>query len=204
MLPWDQRIARVLVRPLANTWVRPNHITVLTLCMALSAGILFALDELVLNNWAAGIFVASRFLDHFDGELARLQGSTTKFGYYFDYVVGGVGYSALFLGLGLGHWHSELGFWALLLGVLGAISAVVSLWVNLKIDAKIDDSNFETAVGYPSFLGFELEDGIYLLAPITWLGLLKPFFVAAGVGASIYCIWTIYRLIRLRLSQLDK
>ena len=76
--PWDQVIARFLVRPLVNTGVRPNHITAVTLIMALSAGILFALNDLALNHWAAGIFVASRFLDHFDGELARLQGSETE------------------------------------------------------------------------------------------------------------------------------
>ena len=198
MLPWDQRIARVLVRPLSNTWVQPNHITALTLCMAITAGTLFSLDNLILNSWAAGIFVVSRFLDHFDGELARLQGATSKFGYYFDYVVGGVGYSALFLGLGLGHWQGELGGWALVLGISGAISALLSLWVNLKIDSATDHISFETPVGYPSYLGFELEDGIYLLAPITWLGFLKTFFVAAGIGASIYCIWTTYSFLRIR------
>ena len=55
--PWDQVIARFLVRPLVNTALRPNHITAVTLVMALSAGILFALNDLVLHHWAAGIFV---------------------------------------------------------------------------------------------------------------------------------------------------
>ena len=43
--PWDQVIARFLVRPLVNSGVRPNHITAVTLIMALSAGILFALND---------------------------------------------------------------------------------------------------------------------------------------------------------------
>ena len=93
-----------------------------------------------------------------------------------------------------------MGDWALVLGIIGAISALLSLLVNLKIDSEMDNTSFETPVGYPSYLGFELEDGIYLLAPITWLGFLKPFFVAAGIGASIYCIWTIYSFLRLRFS----
>ncbi|MDA0998869.1 MAG: hypothetical protein O2944_11785, partial [Proteobacteria bacterium] len=54
------------------------------------------------------------------------------------------------------------------------------------------------AVGYPGFAGFELEDGIYLLAPVTWLGFLYPFFVAAGIGATIYCAWTCWQLLQVR------
>ncbi|MEK6529729.1 MAG: CDP-alcohol phosphatidyltransferase family protein, partial [candidate division NC10 bacterium] len=36
--PWDQRLARVLVRPLVGTPIRPNHITTLSLALALGAG----------------------------------------------------------------------------------------------------------------------------------------------------------------------
>ena len=198
MRPWDSRVARFLVRPLANTWVRPNHITTLTLCMALAASILFALNDLVLSHWAAGIFVTSRFLDHFDGELARLQGTASTFGYYFDYFVGGVGYAALFVGLGIGNWQGELGGWAILFGVAGCASALISLFTNIGVDRELYDGKSGKATGYPSFRGFELEDGIYLLAPVTWFGFITPFFVAAGIAASIYCIWTIVVLLRLR------
>ena len=75
--PWDQVIARFLVRPLVNTGLRPNHITAVTLIMALSAGILFAFHDLALNHLAAGIFVFARFLDHFDGELASIEKKLT-------------------------------------------------------------------------------------------------------------------------------
>ena len=201
ILPLDQRIARILVRPLTHTSVRPNHITALTLCLVIFAGILFSFNDAIFNHWAAGIFVIARFLDHFDGELARLQGTQSKFGYYFDYIVGGVGYAALFLGLGLGHWQGELGILALILGLCGAASAIISLFINLQIDKEMDKLSTGTAIGYPSFLGFELEDGIYLLAPITWFGFLEPFFIAAGVGATIYCLWTMFSLARIRFKE---
>ena len=54
------------------------------------------------------------------------------------------------------------------------------------------------AVGYPGLAGFELEDGIYLLAPITWLGWLTPFLVAAGIGVAVYCLWTLGRVLATR------
>ncbi len=182
--PWDQRIARVLVRPLARTPVTPNQITALTLLLALAGAALFARGDPVWANWGAGLFVLARFLDHFDGELARLTGKSSRFGYYFDYVTGAVSYAALFAGIGIGLAGGALGGWALLLGAAGAASALISLFLNLDLDKRIELAERD-AVGYPGVAGFELEDGIYLIAPITWLGWLTPFFVACGVGATV-------------------
>ena len=77
---------------------------------------------------------------------------------------------------------------------------MLSLFTNLAIDRKMfaGDKDEGQAVGYPGFAGFELEDGIYLLAPITWAGYLTPFFVAAGIGASVYFAWSMMRLVFLK------
>ncbi len=195
--PFDQRIARVLVRPLARTPLAPNHITAATLVLALAAAALFARGDPAAADWGAGLFVLARFLDHFDGELARLTGKTSRLGYYLDYVSGGVSYAALFAGIGIGLAAGALGGWALLLGAAGATAAIASLFLNLGIDKQRGLAEGE-AIGYPGFAGFELEDGIYLIAPFTWLGWLAPFFVAAGIGATIYCLWTAWSLLRLR------
>lgn len=196
MLPWDQRIARIMVRPLAGTPIRPNHVTSLTLALAVAGAILIATGERAAFNWGAGIFVLARFLDHFDGELARLQGTSSSFGYYYDYVAGGIGYAALFTGLGIGHAGGALGAWALVLGAAGAVAALASLFLNLGIDKQLGGDESGEAIGYPGFAGFELEDGIYLIAPITWIGWLPPFFVLAGTGAAIYCLWTAWSYLR--------
>lgn len=198
--PYDQRLARLLVRPLARTPITPNQITAVTLLLALAAAWLFALGDGRAANWGAGLFVVARFLDHFDGELARLTGMKSRFGYYFDYVAGGVSYAALFSGLGIGLAGGPLGGWALALGAAGAASAILSLFINLDIDKQMDLTDGETA-GYPGFAGFELEDGIYLIAPITWLGWLTPFFVLCGVGAAAYCLWSAWTLLRLRAAE---
>ena len=180
-LPWDQRIARVAVKPLVRTAVTPNHATLVTLLLALAGAGLLAVGEPTLANWGAGVFVLARFLDHFDGELARQKGMASRFGYYFDYVTGALSYGALFLCIGIGLRHGALGGWALALGLAGIVSAVVSMFVNLQIDKHQGGDG--DACGYPAFAGVELEDGIYLLAPITWLGFLTPFFIAAALGA---------------------
>ncbi len=198
-LPWDQRIARVAVKPLVRTSVTANHVTLVTLLLALAGTGLLAVGEQTLANWGAGIFVLARFMDHFDGELARQKGMASRFGYYFDYVAGALSYGALFLGIGIGLRHGPLGGWALALGLAGVVSTVVSMFVNLQIDKHQGGDG--DARGYPAFAGFELEDGIYLLAPITWLGFLTPFFTAATVGATVYCLWSLWTLIGLRRGR---
>ena len=200
--PWDQQIARILVRPLVHTAVTPNQITVLTLVLALGGAGLLAVGEMWAANWGAGLFVLARFMDHFDGELARRTGKTSKLGYYLDYISGTLSYGALFACIGIGLRDGGLGHWAFVLGFTGTASALISMFLNLGIDAASggadDGADDGAAVGYPGFAGFELEDGIYLLAPITWLGFLQPFFIAAGIGAGLYCVWTLAQLLRMR------
>jgi phosphatidylglycerophosphate synthase len=198
-LPWDQRIARVVVRPLVRTSVTPNQLTAATLLLAVAGAALLAVGDQHAANWGAGVFVLARFMDHFDGELARQKGMASRFGYYFDYVAGALSYGALFLCIGIGLRHGPLGGWALALGLAGIVSAVASMFVNLQIDKHQGGDG--DAVGYPAFAGFELEDGIYLLAPITWLGFLTPFFTAAAAGATVYCLWSLWTLIGLRRDR---
>ena len=199
---WDQRLARAIVKPLVRTPVTPNQVTTATLLLAFFGAAMFAAGDPGLNDWAAGAFVVARFMDHFDGELARMKGATSKFGYYYDYLAGGLSYAALFLGIGVGLASGPLGPQAIGLGVAGAASALASMGLNLNIDKPLatgkPGGREGESVGYPEFAGFALEDGIYLLAPITWLGFLEPFFVAAGIGAVVYCLWTLWTLLRLR------
>lgn len=200
--PYDQRLAHLMVRPLAHTPLTPNHITLLTLALGLAAAWLFATGDAAAANWGAGIFVLARFLDHFDGELARLTGKTSRLGYYLDYISGGLSYGALFAGMGIGLATSDLGNWALALGAAGFASAILSMFLNLDLDKAMELTGGD-AVGYPSMAGFELEDGIYLIAPITWLGWLEPFFILCGIGATVYCLWTAWSLVKLRLAKPD-
>ena len=194
-VPWDQRIARVLVRPLVRLRVHPNHVTAFTALLALAGAGLLASGQPAAMNWGAGLFVLSRFLDHFDGELARQSGRSSRLGYVLDYLAGGVSYAALFAGMAMGLYQGPLGAWVIGLGVLGSSCAVAAIWLNMAIDRARDSG---AAVGYPALAGFELEDGIYLLAPVTWLDWLAPFFVASCVGAGVYLLYTLAVLLRER------
>ena len=67
--PWDQRLARVLVRRLARTRVSANQITTATLLLGLASAALFASGIGWASDLGAGVFALARFLDHFDGDL---------------------------------------------------------------------------------------------------------------------------------------
>ncbi len=202
--PLDQRLASVLVQPLIRTPISPDHLTAVSLLLALAGAVLLATGDTDWQEWGAGLFVTARFLDHCDGELARQSGRQSSFGYYFDYLTGGLSYAALLGGISLGLADSVLGKWVMSIGLIGAVSAVLAMGLNLWIDAETGGAAEGTAIGYPKIAGFELEDGIYLLAPLTWLGYLAPFFAAAGVGATVYCLWTLSLLLRLRARRREK
>jgi len=195
--PYDQRAAAVLAVYLCRAKIHPNHVTAVSLILALLGASLLALGEAWPSYLGAGLFVVARFLDHVDGQVAVLADKRSTFGYYFDYVTGALSYAALFLGMGIGLADGTLGNWAYVLGGAGTVSAIVAAFLNVDLDRRIGLTDGES-VGYPEFGGFELEDGIYLIAPIAWLGWLTPFFVLSGIGAAIYCIWTLGRLLVIR------
>ena len=191
-IPLDQRLARCLVKPLSRTPVTPNQITALSLGLALAAGALFSTGGARAAAWAAGLFAFGRFLDHADGELARLQGRASRFGYYFDYAVGAVSSAALFVGIGIGFQQGVLGQWSVAAGWAAAACALIAMALGVEADSRQGGE----AGGYPALWGFELEDGIYLVAPITWLGGLDWFFILAASGQMIFCLWMLARYLR--------
>ncbi|MGY8991794.1 MAG: CDP-alcohol phosphatidyltransferase family protein [Rhodospirillales bacterium] len=201
--PWDQRVARILVKPLVKSPVTPNQLTALTLITAITGAGLVATGEQAATNWGVGLFVWARFLDHCDGELARQKGTTSKLGYYLDYIVGALSYGTLFACIGIGLRSTEMKGWhlgdlPLLLGFAGMLSAIASMFVNIGIDQYQGRDESGDAIGYPGIAGFELEDGIYLIAPITWFGFLAPFFVLTSIGAAVYLLWSLWCFFRLR------
>lgn len=191
---WDQRIAGYLVRPLVNTPVTPNQITTVSLLLSLAGAVLLATGERSAENWGAGLFMLGRFLDHFDGELARQIGKTSRFGYVYDYVAGCLSYSALFLALGIGVRDGLIGPWSIGLGFLSAPIILATTLLALKLSDDAGGGGDD----YPIFAGFELEDGIYLIGPIVWLGWIEPFFLFGSAGVVLFGMWTGFRYMRGR------
>ena len=191
---WDQRLAHILVKPLVATPVHPNHLTGLSFVFGLTAALLFALGEPVSVNLAAGLFMVAVFLDHTDGELARLAGKTSAFGQRFDSVVNASNYTMLFIGVGVGLSSGPMGTWALILGFAAGLCNPIILVLRFGLERR----HGAKAVAHPHYAGVEIEDLIYLIGPITWLGGLEHFFLAYGLGSFGYLAWTAWEALKSR------
>ncbi len=118
------RLVRPLVRPLARTPVRPDHLTMLRAATGLAAAGLFLRGGPGAIDAGAALLVASCLLDRGDGELARLTGHFSGHGRRWD-LMADCGVDALvFAGLGGGAW-ARLGGWGPLLGLSAALAVVM-------------------------------------------------------------------------------
>jgi phosphatidylglycerophosphate synthase len=190
--PWDQQVARILVRPLVNTPVTPNQITAFSLLLALAGAALFAVGGSPAVHWGAGLLIAGRFIDHMDGELARATGKGSRFGHVFDAVTGSLSYGALFVGIGIGLWRQGEPDWIPVLGIVASLP----IFVNMIYQFRAEHAMGEAPDMYPRFGPFELEDGVYLIGPIVWLGGLYEFFLLGCAGTLIACAVGIVKSLR--------
>jgi archaetidylinositol phosphate synthase len=190
--PYDQRLARHLIRPFARTGLTPNMVTGISFLFGLGAAFTFAF-AVETHAWlGALLFIMAVLTDHMDGELARMTGQTSTIGHHLDYIVGTLNYAALFIGLGVGFSDGPWGAEALTLGLTVGIANPVICTLRMVMDSRYG----EEAVEYPHFGGFEIEDFIYLIGPITWLGGIEYFFLVYGLGTFGYLIFTIKSMVR--------
>lgn len=196
--PYDAAICAVLVRPLVNTPVTPNHITTLSLVLGLAASALFAWGEGAAPLWAAGLVTVARFIDHADGELARQSGKSSPFGAMYDSMTGSGCYATMFLGMGYAEWRHGAGDWVLWFAVISTILIVV----NMLMQIKVENWSGTSPDPYPQIGRIQAEDGIYLILPIIWLTGTWWFFLLGTVGTIIFTVINIRDLMKdLRKPQ---
>ena len=187
--PWDQRLARVLVRPLRHSGVTPNAITTLSLVLGLLGAGFYALDGSAAH--AGGVlFMLACLCDHADGELARMTDRTSAFGHYYDLIADALVLTALFLGIGAGLSGDEPGDGASRLGLVASGATGLIVLLRLELERRAGRS----ATCQPNLLGFELQDVMYLVGPVTWLGWLEPFLLLAAIGAPLYALGVLWSL----------
>jgi phosphatidylglycerophosphate synthase len=78
--PFGFRIARAL----QGTGATPDQITVASLLLGLAAGHLMVYRSIGLNAAGVGLFIVSDIFDSADGQLARMRGTSTRFGRILD------------------------------------------------------------------------------------------------------------------------
>ena len=185
--PWDAQIAYKLIYPLRNTFVTPNYLTSLRLFFGIFAGIFFALGEYKYSNIGAFCFVLSNFLDHADGELARLKNQMSSRGHIYDLISDALVNILLFLGMGIGLMQTNLGVYACIMGIISGTTVAAIFYMRNDIEKNIGKKNARQ----PHKSGVEAEDILYALPIITYFQLDYYFIFSASIGAPIFCIYVI-------------
>jgi archaetidylinositol phosphate synthase len=196
---WIHRLARVGVRPLVNTAVTPNQLTTLRLLAGLAAAGTLAVGSPPLQHVGAGIFVLSMVLDRADGELARLSGKTSPWGHTYDLIADSLCDALVFVGLGIGLRGSDLGGWAIPMGLLAGV-AVASIFYLVM---RIERTKGARAAELQGAGGFDPDDGILAVPILIWLGLSVQLLWLAAVCAPVFALFFLWRF-RGSLAEPDQ
>jgi phosphatidylglycerophosphate synthase len=188
--PWDARLACRLVAPLANSWVTPNHLTTLRLAVGLAAAAAFAPGSYGWSNLAALLLIVSNFLDHTDGELARISGKSSRIGHLYDLASDALVTILLFIAIGVGVAAKREIDTAPPPAALGLIAGIaIALIFYLRM--RIEQLRGKNAIQQASLGGFETEDVLYLLPLVTLSNSLVPLLLAASICAPLYAVWVV-------------
>ena len=188
--PWDARLARRLVAPLVDSRVTPNHLTTLRLAVGLAAAAAFIPGSYGWSNLAALLLVLSNFLDHADGELARMSGKTSRIGHLYDLASDGAVTILLFIAIGVGLAGKaglDLVFPPAALGTVAGIAIALIFFLRMRIE----ELHGKTATRQASFGGFETEDVLYLLPLATLSNALAPMLLVASICTPVYAVWVV-------------
>lgn len=115
---------------LLKVGLSPNHITFLGLLGNIAAAVLIGFGYI---RWAGLLAVLMAPLDAVDGAMARLRGTSSKFGAFFDSVIDR--YDELFLFGGLLVWfYTQQNFPGLILSFLSAMGAVLVSYTRARAE----------------------------------------------------------------------
>ncbi|MGO9931040.1 MAG: CDP-alcohol phosphatidyltransferase family protein [Steroidobacteraceae bacterium] len=186
--PWDARLARRLVAPLKDSRVTPNHLTTLRLSAGLAAAAAFTRGTYGWSNLAGLLLVLSNFLDHADGELARISGKSSRAGHLYDIASDAAVTILVFIAMGVGVAAAPGNDLEVPPALLGAISgSAIALIFFLRMRAE--DLFGKAATRQAHLGGFETEDVLYVLPLVTLCNGIAPFLLAASICAPLFAVW---------------
>ena len=121
-----------LARALAPTAVTPNQVTVWGMLVGVLAGHLFFYSSRTVNLIGVALFIVSDIFDSADGQLARLRGSSTRFGRALDGINDNLRFVNLYFHLIYRLIHA--GFWAPGAFLLVAAAGLAHTFQSAAID----------------------------------------------------------------------
>lgn len=148
----------------------------------LGAAAVYGIGEANWDSVASGLFLLSLFLDRADGILARLTGKTSRFGHIYDMIADSACNALVFVGIGFGLRHGNLGGVAIPLGVIAG-AAVLAVLLSV---VRIEDQKGQGAAEIGKSFGFDPDDAMLLVPLAVLLGWNEGLILAASFGATAF------------------
>jgi CDP-diacylglycerol--glycerol-3-phosphate 3-phosphatidyltransferase len=186
--PFFARLFGPIVRGLARTPVTPNMITVAgTVCMSAAALSMFPIGWLFPGAATATVFT---FTDMLDGQLARIKGSSGKYGAFLDSTMDRLGDAAIFGGITIWFMRADH-----LLGVVSLFCLAGGMSVSY-VKARAEGLGLNADVGV-------IERPERLIIGLTSIGLSGiPYVLPVGMwGLAAGTAFTLYQ--RMRAVYVD-
>jgi phosphatidylglycerophosphate synthase len=171
-------------------------LTTLRLMVGLAAAAAFIPGTYGWSNIAALLLILSNFLDHTDGELARMSGKTSRIGHLYDLASDAAVTILLFIAIGVGvaaKPGTDLGLPPAILGLVAGTAIALIFYLRMRIEELLGKAATQQA----SLGGFETEDVLYLLPLGTLSNALVPMLVAAAICAPLFAIWVVIDYLRV-------
>jgi archaetidylinositol phosphate synthase len=162
----------------------------------LAAAAAFVPGTYLWTNVAALLMVLSNFLDHTDGELARMTGKTSRIGHFYDLASDAVVTILLFIAMGVGVGVDARPGTEFEFPLMGAIAGCAVAFI-FYIRMRIEDLAGKTATRQAAVAGFETEDVLYLIPLVTLTNGQSAMLILASIGAPLYAFWALFEYRRV-------
>jgi len=137
----NRHFSRPLAGLLTHKPVTPNQVTVASFTVALGAAVAFVEGASALGGILAQV---SSILDGTDGDLARVQGTATPFGSFFDAVLDRYADAAIVLGMVLSIHETHANAW--MVGLAALLGSLMVSYTQARAETSVG-VRFRTGLG---------------------------------------------------------
>lgn len=191
-----------IAKSLTNAPVTPNQISTLRLLMGIGAAFLFAFGSYPFLLMGLILFLIAEILDYADGSLARIRGTASNYGLWYDFIGDSLVFPAVFFALTYGAFQQSQNTNVLIFGFVGTLSFLIvehCSWIYKRTYPEIiEKEKRESTLKKEFYFTPSFVTNVMALAII--LNKVYLFLIFCSVYGGTFCIAMLV-LLTIKLGQ---